>query len=252
MRVRFPEQGAAAEYTTAIAPELSIRPSNITAVQAASVPVSALTAWQGLHEHASFDLRSFKLDKAAGETSMRILINGGSTTVGIWYMRLLYTMQFPRPITITATCSNANMHRVRDFGADNIIDYTKTDNFSAHGPYHIIFDCVGRETLDKCWRALAPNGSLFTIVPTLETTNYVSGPLTVPDEVKDRGIRGMFFLMRPNAEQLGKITKLIEEGRVEKPVVDSVHDFEAYEAAFNRVRSGRAVGKVILKVCEED
>ncbi|KAF7186635.1 putative zinc-binding oxidoreductase, mitochondrial [Pseudocercospora fuligena] len=249
MRTTYPRAGSARVYSIGLDHELRLAPKNVTAEEAASVPVSALTAWQGLFEYAglkpSFDE---KPNGEAPSNPLKLFVNGGSSGVGLWYIQLAHALGH----YIVATCSTKNISLVENMGANEVIDYTKTSIREWNSHHNIkfdhVFDCVGLHKTPDCWHL---GDKVWTIVlPPGEITWPPKWILDVPEGISE-GVTGRFFVMEPNGEQLAKIAKLIEDG-VAKPNVDSVWSLEEYEKAFERLDSGRAVGKVILKVADEN
>ena len=111
----------------------------------------------------------------------------------------------------------------------------------------ILLDCVGGKSREGAWHAIKDHGKLFSIVPPADMNwvwNYD------PPEGVSSTIVGQFFIMEPNGQHLSHITQLIEQGKVQ-PILDSVHQLENYQAAFDRMKSRRAVGKIVLKVNDE-
>lgn len=242
MRTSYPRAGSAREYSIGLEEELALRPKTISAVEAAAVPVSALTAWQALFVHAGVATASADVND---EHKVRVLVNGASGAVGLWMTQLAH---FAGCVVI-ATASAKNAALVRNMGADETIDYTQesiSQWAKRSNKVDIVLDCVGGSSLEEAWHAAADGGKVFTIVPTADMSFRTE--LTRPTGVKGN-VEGKFFIMEPNGEHLSQITKLIDEGKV-RPAVDSVYRLEDYQKAFERVDSRRAVGKVILKIAE--
>lgn len=244
-RVVYPRGGGAREYSTVTEDVLALRPENTTPEEAASVPVSALTAWQGLFEQAGLE-PNFDPESHPGKSNRpKILVNGASGGAGNWYVQLAHAAGYH----VTATCSTRNISLVRSLGADEVIDYTTTPLSTIPAKLDIIFDNVSHPS--SAWHILAPHGKLISIVPpgTFEGFANWKWELEPPEGVSE-GVSGKFFVMRADGEILGRVMELIEEGKC-RAVVDGVWGLEEFEGAFERVRSGRAVGKVILRVGEE-
>jgi NADPH:quinone reductase-like Zn-dependent oxidoreductase len=111
----------------------------------------------------------------------------------------------------------------------------------------LLLDCVGGKSREDSWHAIKDHGKLFSIVPPADMIwvwNYD------PPEGVSNTIVGKFLMMEPNGQHLSYITQLIEQGKA-RALVDSVHQLEDYHAAFDRMKSRRAVGKIILKVSDE-
>lgn len=246
-RTQYPRAGSARDYTIALESEMAIRPTNITAEEAAAVPVSALTAWQALL--TKIDLNTL-LGGQNGEQlnrQFRVFINGASGGVGLFLTQLAHLAG----CQVVGTSTNEKL--VRDMGADEVINYKKisiTEWLKQHEDhkFDLVLDLVGRDSLDEAWHAACEHGLVLTFVPPadMQWKFDLDRPAGISSTVS-----GKFFLMEPNGEQLQQITKLIEQGKL-RSVVDSVYKLEDYQKAFERVSSGRAVGKVVLQVRSEN
>lgn len=234
--------GNAAEFAVALAKELAKKPRNLSWVEAASVSLSALTAYQALFQHGRLDVRALKGEEEARKrnSEVRLLITAASGGVGSW------TLQLAREAgvkSIIAVCSTNNVDMVAGLGATEVIDYRKTTmgawmTAADEQPLpDIILDCVGGETLSQCWLVAKAGGTLMSIVVPPETLK--------PERDVREGVNGVFFIMDPNGEQLQAIGKLIEDERC-RPIVDSVYALEDFQGAFNRVEAGHARGKVVI------
>ncbi len=210
--------GAMAEFCIAPFSSVAPKPPKLSHVEAASIPIGALTAWQGLFDHANLQ---------AGE---RVLVHGGAGAVGVFAIQLARV----HGAHVIATASAGNVDFVASLGAEKVIDY-KASRFedSAKG-VDVVFDTVGGETLDRSWGVLGPRGRLVTIV---------SGA----DRAADKRVREAFFIMKPNRKQLTEIAEMLEAGRM-RAVVDTVIPLsQAADAFTGRVkRSGR--GKIVVEV----
>ena len=246
MRNEYPRAGSAREYSIGLETELATRPKNVSAEDAAAVPVSALTAWQALFVHAGLPSPLQQMNDAAADKKYRVLVNGASGAVGLWEVQLAHLAG----CTVIGTCTSSNAETVRGMGADEVIDYTKT-SISAwsknNDKVDLLLDCVGGKSRDDAWHAVKNHGKLLSIVPPPDM-NWV-WTYDAPEGVSNT-IIGKFFIMEPNGEHLGLITRLIEQGKV-RPIVDSVYKLEEYQKAFDRMNSKRAVGKIVLKIEQE-
>jgi len=212
--------GALAEYC--IAPLFSIapKPSSLTYAQAASVPISALTAWQGLFDHA-------KLRR--GE---HILIHGGAGAVGEFAIQLAHLFG----AHVTTTASSRDHDFVRHLGAERIIDYRQSRFEDVAQNMDIVFDTVGGETLARSWGVLKPNGRMVTIV---------SGGT----ESADPRAKAAFFVVEPNQKQLVEIARLLDAGKL-RTFVDSVVPLsQAPDVYAGRLRR-QGHGKLVISVSD--
>jgi NADPH:quinone reductase-like Zn-dependent oxidoreductase len=207
--------GAEADYCVARADEVAAKPRAVDHAHAAAVPLSALTAWQGLFEHARL---------AAGE---RVLVQGAAGGVGLWAVQLARWCG----AQVIATASAPNRDFVRGLGAEAVIDYQARRFEDAVRDLDVAFDTVGGETLARSWGVLRPGGRLVTIAASEEGS-------------QDPRTRAAFFIVRADREQLGAIARLIDEGRL-RPVVNAVFPLAEARRAYEH-RAAR--GKVVLSV----
>ena len=213
--------GATAEYCLTRSEWIAAKPSGLTHAEAASVPIGALTAWQGLFDRA-------KLQK--GE---RALIHGGSGAVGVFAVQLARW----HGAHVITTASARNREFLLQLGAEQVIDY-RAERFedSVRG-IDVVFDAVGGTTLQRSWGALGPNGRMVTIASDSEGT-------------QDDRTKRAFFIVEPNRDQLTKAGELLDAGVI-KPVVDAVVPFAQTGAAYaGKVERRLGRGKVIIAVAE--
>jgi NADPH:quinone reductase-like Zn-dependent oxidoreductase len=211
--------GALAEYCLTQPSAIAWKPSRLTHVQAASVPIGALTAWQGLFVRARL---------RAGE---RVLVHGGAGAVGVFAVQLA---RF-RGARVIATASARNLDFVSKLGAEQVIDY-RTHRFEeALQAVDVVFDTVGGETLERSWNILKPDGRMITIAAGNETT-------------ADERVKQAFFIVEQNSQQLAEIGELLQTGRLQ-PVVDSVLPLrQASDAFTGKVKERRGRGKLVVVV----
>jgi NADPH:quinone reductase-like Zn-dependent oxidoreductase len=144
----YGRDGAEADYTIALPGELAPKPHTLDAVQAAAVPLSALTAWQGLFDHAHL---------GAGQT---VLIHGGAGGVGVFIVQLAHWASSH----VIATASARHRDFLRELGADEFIDYTTTRFEDVVHTVDLVFDTVGGDTLQRSWQVVKPGGALVSVV----------------------------------------------------------------------------------------
>ncbi len=214
--------GALAEYCLTEPSLIAPKPSRLTHEQAASVPISALTAWQGLFDRAKLK---------AGE---RVLIHGGAGSVGICAVQLARN----RGAHVIATASTQNLNFVRLLGANEVIDY-RSEPFELRAQaIDVVFDTVGGETLERSWGLLRPGGRVVTIA-------------TAEEASTDSRVKEAFFIVSPSRDQLLEIGKLVEGGKLQ-PVVGGVVPFSQAAAAYVRPIANRhSPGKLVVAVAEE-
>ena len=247
LRTTFPRPGSAREYSVCLKSELALRPNNISAEEAACVPVSSLTAWQGLFVHGGIEPRFRDTRYSDNQERIRVLVNGASGSVGIWMTQLAHAAG----CEVIGTCSAANEKMVRGFGADDVVDYTKTSviAWAKQNPdrkCNLVLDTVGGKSLADAWFAAKEGGTVLSIVPRADMV--WKWELDRPERVSET-VKGRFYIMEPSGEQLARVTDLIERELV-RPKLDSVWRMEEYEEAFERAESGKTAGKVVIKVSE--
>jgi len=214
--------GAQAEYCVVPAKWLAPKPKTLRHTEAAVVPISALTAWQGLFE------------KGRLERKQRVLIHGASGAVGTFAVQLARW----RGAHVTATASATNLNFVRALGADVVIDYHATRFEDVVCDMDVIFDTVGGETLERSWKILEKNGKMISIVG--ETT---SAPVS-------QRSRDAFMLVRADGPQLAEIAKMIDAGQL-RVFVAAVYPLEETRAAYARAERGKMQGKIALSIADD-
>jgi NADPH:quinone reductase-like Zn-dependent oxidoreductase len=210
--------GALAEYCTAPAATISPKPRNLEHTEAASVPISGLTAWQALFDHA-------RLQK--GE---HVLIHGGAGGVGTFAIQLAHW----RGAHVVTTASARNFELVKGLGADEVIDYRAAAFDAQVRDVDVVFDTVGGETLERSWNVLRPGGRMVTVVSSAENST-------------DERVKKAFFIVEPKAEQLAELTRLIEANHL-RTVVDTVVSLSQAPDAFAGRVPRRGCGKVVVDI----
>jgi NADPH:quinone reductase-like Zn-dependent oxidoreductase len=211
--------GAMAEYCIAQPSSIARKPPRLSHVEAASVPIAALTAWQGLFDRAGLQ---------AGE---HVLVHGGAGAVGIFAIQLA---RF-RGARITATASARNLDFVMDLGAERVIDYRAVHFEEQVSGMDVVFDTVGGDALQRSWGVLKPEGRMITIAVESETST-------------EERVKQAFFIVEANREQLSRIGDLLESGEL-RPVVDSVLPLTQAAAAYTGEAKGRrGRGRVVVTV----
>ncbi len=219
----YGRDGAEADYTIALPGELAPKPRRLDSVQAAAVPLSALTTWQGLFEHASL---------VAGQT---VLIHGGAGGVGVFAVQLAHWAG----AQVIATASGRNRDLSHELGADEIIDYTTTRfEERVHG-VDLVFDTVGGDTFHRSWQVIKPGGVLVSIV----------SPRPPAELTEGHDARLIWFVVEPNREELIQIGTLIDAGQV-RPIVDQVFPLDQARLAYEQAANGHPRGKVVLRLVD--
>ena len=218
-RPNIANNGSYAEYMTASAEEVALKPKSLTWQEAAGVPLAGLTAWQGLYELADIE---------AGE---QVLIHGGSGAVGQFAIQLAKL----RGATVYTTTSARNTDLVLSLGADHAIDYQQVA-FSELRDMDVVLDTIGGEVQDKSWKTVKPGGRLLSIVQT-------------PDEAvaASHGVTASFYFIEPDRSQLEEMARLADAGKLVVNI-DSEFPLDQIADAHERSESGRAQGKIIINV----
>jgi NADPH:quinone reductase-like Zn-dependent oxidoreductase len=210
--------GAQAEFCVAPAATLALKPRLLDDAQSAVVPISALTAWQGL------------LCRAGVQRGQRVLIHGAAGGVGLFAVQLARW----RGAHVIATASAANLDFVRTQGAEQLIDYQTTRFEDVVHDVDVVFDAVGGETLERSWRVLKPGGKLVTIAA--QSAGAV-----------EQRVRDAFLLVRADGSQLRQIAKLVDAGEL-RVFVETVFPLAEARAAYARAQQGKMRGKIALRV----
>ncbi len=168
--------GAIAEFCVTQPQSIASKPVTLTHEAAATVPIGALTAWQGLFERAKLQ---------PGE---RVLVQGGAGAVGLFAVQLAHL----HGAHVIATASQKNLQLVAELGADEVIDYRASRFEDRSGKVDVVFDTAGGDTLDRSWSVLNAGGRLVTIVSGL------------PDNAEQR-VKDAFFIVEPSQNNCLKL-----------------------------------------------
>jgi NADPH:quinone reductase-like Zn-dependent oxidoreductase len=228
--------GAFAEYVCVRESRaVALKPANITFEEAASVPIAAITALQGIR------------DKGKVQAGQKVLINGASGGVGTFAVQIAKSYG----ADVTGVCSTKNLDMVRSLGADHVIDYTKEDFTKGTERYDVILDNVANHSLLECRRALNPNGIYVMIGGGSANEQGLIGPLINPIKamllspfVKQK--MGM-MLAELNHDDLAMLADLMQSGKM-KPVIDRSYKLSDLPDAIRYLEQGHARGKVVVSV----
>ena len=215
--------GGWADYVTVKEWEVAAKPKSLTFVEAAAVPMGALTAWQALVDVAKLQ---------AGQT---ILIHGGSGGVGSFAIQIAKA----RGARVIATASTANQDLLKQLGADVPVDYTKTKFEDVAKDVDSVLDPVGRETLARSYGVVKKGGIVMSLVARPD-----------PAELEKRGVRGASISAHPDAQDLAEIAQLIDAGKI-KPIVTQVLPLSEAIAAQQQAATHHTRGKVVLRIADE-
>ena len=187
--------GALAEYCVTQPDWIAPKPRRLSHPEAASVPIGALTAWQGL------------FDKAKLQPGEHVLVHGGAGAVGIFAIQLARS----RGAHVATTVSAHNVEFVKSLGANQVIDYKAVRFEKEVRDIDVVFDTVGGDTLRRSWDVLKPGGRMVTIAADSENT-------------RDEREQQAFFIVEPNRQQLIEISRRLDAGELQA-VVDSILPF---------------------------
>ena len=226
--------GAFAEYVCVREPRaVALKPANITFEQAASVPIAAITALQGVR------------DKGKVQPGQKVLINGASGGVGTFAVQIAKSFG----ADVTGVCSTRNLDMVRSLGADHVIDYTKEDFTKGAERYDVIIDNVANHSLLESRRALKPNGIYVLIGGGSANEQGFIGPLINPIKamlLSPFVSQKMGMLLADlNQKDLTFLADLMESGKV-TPVIDKRYKLSELPQAIEYLEQGHARGKVVI------
>ncbi|XYJ09082.1 NADP-dependent oxidoreductase [Telluria sp. B2] len=212
--------GTYAEFVAIRANECARKPRTISHVEAASLPLAGITAWEAM------------MDAAQVQPGQRVLVQAGSGGVGSLAIQLVKAAG----ATVIATASGRNRALVESLGVDQFVDYTTTRVAEAVEPVDAVFDTIGGEVQEAAWSILKPGGIQVSIIspPSEEKANAM-------------GLRAGFVFIGPNAPVLERLAGMVDSGRL-RPIVGAEFALEDIAAAHALSESGRAVGKIVLYV----
>jgi NADPH:quinone reductase-like Zn-dependent oxidoreductase len=214
--IDFDRDGAAAELTTVPAAELAAKPRSASHVEAATLPLAALTAWQALADYAAL------------EPGERVLVHGGAGGVGAFAVQLAAILGG----RVTATGRSGDAAFVRNLGAEAFV--------SAGDPvptgFDVVIDTVGGAVLDGSYRLMRTGGRLVTL-----------GAPPSQERAKEFGAHAMFFVVTPDPGELAQLAKLVDEGRL-RTVVSQSFPLKDGRLAFESAGRPRPPGKTVLIV----
>jgi NADPH:quinone reductase-like Zn-dependent oxidoreductase len=236
--------GTFAELIAIKEADVAKKPTSLSMEEAASIPLVGLTAWQALVERGNL------------RKGQKVFIQAGSGGVGTFAIQLAKHLG----ATVATTTSSTNKELVKSLGADVVIDYKKEDFATVLKDYDLVLNSQDAKTLEKSLRILKPGGKLISISgppdPAFAKEFGLNGMLKmvmfflskgVRKKAKQLGVNYSFLFMRAEGGQLAKITQLIDSGII-RPVLDKVFPFDATNEALAYVESGRAKGKVVVKI----
>ncbi|PDT08607.1 MULTISPECIES: NADP-dependent oxidoreductase [unclassified Rhizobium] len=245
-RPRDHRVGTFAEFIAIDEADVALKPNNLGMSEAASIPLVGLTAWQALVEVGKV------------KPGQKVFIQAGSGGVGTFAIQLAKHLG----ATVATTTSAKNAELARSLGADVVIDYKTQDFEKLLSGYDLVLNSQDPKTLEKSLGVLKPGGRLISISgppdPAFASELGLNLFLKLVLRLLSRGVRKKakrlgiaysFLFMRADGQQLGEITRLIEQGVI-RPVVDKVFPFEKTGDALAYVETGRTKGKVVIAVAD--
>ncbi|KAJ5767285.1 uncharacterized protein N7511_004901 [Penicillium nucicola] len=244
-RTNYTRPGNARDYSIAVTDELAFMPKGLGFVQAVSVPLSAMTAWQIIFVHVfgsgsgvEGEGEGMGMEQArAVWAGKRVLVTAASGGVGMWVVQLARMLG----AVVIGTCGSGNVELVRGLGASEVLDYRAVDLREWAGKkgnaVDVVVDCVGRQSLADAWWTVQDGGVVLSI--------YQPPRDVCPAEFRGSEVKDVFFVMQPVSRQLEEITKLVEAGLC-RGMVDSVWPLEQFGEAFKRLDGGHAKGKIVF------
>jgi NADPH:quinone reductase-like Zn-dependent oxidoreductase len=227
-------RGALAEYACTSERALVLKPENVTFEQAASAPLAAYTALQGLR------------DKGKLQAGQKVLINGAAGGVGTFAVQIAKWLG----ADVTGVCSTRNLEMVRKIGADRTVDYTREDFTTSGQRYDLIFDVVGNHSPPAFRRALNPRGIYIGAggggleVHWLKVLAGLIQALLLSLFASQKFVP---FLARANKKDLTTIYELLKGGTV-TPVIDKRFPLREVPEAIRYLEQGHARGKVVISL----
>jgi NADPH:quinone reductase-like Zn-dependent oxidoreductase len=222
--VSWKNGGGYAEYAIVTEQEAAPKPKSISYVEAAAVPIVALTAWQAL------------IDSAKLSAGQSVLIHGGSGGVGTFAIQIAKA----HGAKVFATASTRNQDLLKELGADVAIDYTKQKFEDIAKDVDVVLDSVGGDTLERSYGVLKKGGFIVTLNSPLDHA-----------ELDKHGIRGDEISVKPNPDELAELGKLIDAKKI-KVVVSQTFPLADAIKAQEQAATGHTRGKIVLKVADEN
>ena len=236
--------GALAEFAVVAEHAVSLKPVHLDFVQAASIPMVALTAWQTLREHMNL------------KPGKKVFIPAGAGGIGTFAIQLAKYLG----AKVATTASAGNAHLVRSLGADEVIDYKNQRFEDVLRDYDAVLDTLGGESLEKSLQILRPKGSVVSIVGPPDAAFGRAREMNVlmvfalwllsrkiHRLAKKRGVEYSFLLVNPDGNQLREIGELLDTGSI-RPVIDRVFPFDQAREALAYLDSGRAKGNAVVQM----
>jgi len=236
-RVPQEQMGTLAEFVAVTSAAASKKPGNISFEEAASIPLAGLTALQSL-EYAGI------------KENDKVLIHAGSGGVGS------FAIQYAKAkgAYVYTTTSTTNLEWVKALGADRVIDYRTEDYKAIVKDSDIVFDTLGDNYTSEAFEVIKQGGKVITVIGPLDEESakmFGMADYKLPEDlakaISDKNAVYKFIFMHPNGGHLNEIKSMIEDEKI-KPIIDKVYSFSESIEAFEHLATGRAKGKIIIKI----
>jgi NADPH:quinone reductase-like Zn-dependent oxidoreductase len=217
------DRGSYAQYVVLKRGEWARKPARLSAIEAAAVPLAALTAWQGMIDHGGL------------KKDQRVLIHGGAGGVGHFAIQIAKA----KGASVATTCSGEDIEFCRSLGADVAFDYKK-EKFEDHlSEIDLVYDLVAGETQERSYKVLKHGGALISTLQEPDKAKALYKNLTIGH-----------YMAKPDAGELAEIAALIDQGKI-KPVVQAVYALAEAAKAQIVLASQHVRGKIVLSVQSE-
>ncbi|KRN94161.1 oxidoreductase [Pediococcus stilesii] len=246
-RVQKDRIGTFAEYLVVDRGDIAPKPQNLSFEEAAAIPLVGLTSYQALHDIMNI------------QPGQKVMIQGGSGGIGTIAIQIAKYLG----AYVATTTSEDNFKLVRSLGTDQLIDFRTQDFSEVLSGYDYVFDTRGGKTLEDAFKIVKPGGKIVSIaglpnarfgkeygVPFWKQLAFGLATRKISRLEKATNADYTFLFMKPSGAELDTLRKLIE-GDIIKPIIDRVIPFSEIKEALNYSRSGRATGKIILKIRDE-
>ncbi|WIT10867.1 NADP-dependent oxidoreductase [Paucibacter sediminis] len=237
-------KGSIAEFAAVPESAAALKPPKLDFVQAASVPMVALTSWQALKERIKL------------RHGQKVFIPAGSGGIGTFAIQLAHQLG----AKVGTTVSTGNVEFVRGLGADEIVDYKKQEFEKLLRGYDAVLGTVRGDAIEKSLDILKPGSRIVSLIGPLDAAfakakklnfflTFVFGLMSrkIRKLSRKKGVDYAFLFVRPDGQQLAEIAELLKTERI-RPVIDKVFPFDQAKEALDYLALGRAKGKVVIKI----
>ncbi|MBO2447028.1 NADP-dependent oxidoreductase [Actinomadura barringtoniae] len=215
--------GTYAEYVTSPARHLVRKPAGLSHVDAAALPLAALTAWQAL------------VDVADVQPGQRVLIHAAAGGVG----HLAVQIAKARGAYVIGTAREAKHDFLRGLGADEVVDYSRADFAEVVSDVDVVVDGIGGEYGPRSLRTLREGGIVVSLASPAEKA--------LGEVAREAGRRATFMVVEADQAGMRAVADLAADGRL-RAQIDTVLPLEEVAKAHEIVAAGRTTGKVVLTV----